>query len=540
MPKRCNIGVVKLISMNKKQNLLFALGISLLLVAQSAYADFRKALDAYIARDGTTMLKEVKDAVDKKNDDGLMLLLIAIRIEGFQSSRRYFYYNNDKAKPSTFRTILTASQRQQMYELLVLATNNSTAEARASLATNYFFDDEATRSKLTSVQEQFKLAKGDNLKSINKLGIPNLDKYFIGDTKEWNKRFDWVKYQNDLIQSATAGNPQSQLELAHMYFGDSACIRSKASVCLERDEIKGIGWLKEAIKIFERNGKTGFRYPYKRSVCEFFEQTGYKFIDAHLREMNLWCMLERGYSSKNNTNTFKHHFYKSRATLPELDGMWEDTEVVANFIATGNLLPDMMKEARAELLNEGMPVFSYFVYDNLTYKIEIYADGRVMIAFDEYPIPLWRDESKALLMKVPPQTITNFLSDLRKMGFDTMPIFGKPIDNCGPMGCESGRRFEFTLANNKVFKRIYRSDIDQNVGFLNQNSAFNKEIAPIVVLVEKYFPTKKLRCEIGNSVNYKQACLERENVWKSMAKVDRWSQFKETVSNVFSSNTKPK
>ena len=45
-----------------KTYLQFAASISLLLITQTAYADFRKALDAYQARDGATMLKEVKDA----------------------------------------------------------------------------------------------------------------------------------------------------------------------------------------------------------------------------------------------------------------------------------------------------------------------------------------------------------------------------------------------------------------------------------------------------------------------------------------------
>ena len=37
--------------------------MALLFTTQTAHADFRKALDAYMARDGATMLKEVKDAV---------------------------------------------------------------------------------------------------------------------------------------------------------------------------------------------------------------------------------------------------------------------------------------------------------------------------------------------------------------------------------------------------------------------------------------------------------------------------------------------
>lgn len=95
----------------------------------SAHADFRKALDAYIARDGTTMLKEVKDAVDKRNDDGLILFLNALVID-YSSSKngsRNIYTSSTK---STYEAILTDEQQQSIRTLLDQAAEGSSPKAQ--------------------------------------------------------------------------------------------------------------------------------------------------------------------------------------------------------------------------------------------------------------------------------------------------------------------------------------------------------------------------------------------------------------------------
>jgi hypothetical protein len=67
---------------------LLVISFGLLLVSPAAHADFRKAVDAYIARDGATMLAEVKDAADKKNNEGLMLFMSAMNIDASTSQQK--------------------------------------------------------------------------------------------------------------------------------------------------------------------------------------------------------------------------------------------------------------------------------------------------------------------------------------------------------------------------------------------------------------------------------------------------------------------
>ena len=82
-------------------------------MTQTAHADFRKALEAYQNRDGDTLLKEVKDAVDKKNDDGLILFISAMDID-YTTSRMTSFEPEPKSQKldltklkSTWETILT-------------------------------------------------------------------------------------------------------------------------------------------------------------------------------------------------------------------------------------------------------------------------------------------------------------------------------------------------------------------------------------------------------------------------------------------------
>jgi TPR repeat protein len=103
--------------MNIKSSFISALTVSFLLITQNAHADFRNALDAYQKRDGATMLKEVKDAVDKKNDDGIILFLGIL-----------------KQYPKTWRPTLNDVQQADLFSCLEKAAAQSSLQARYRLA----------------------------------------------------------------------------------------------------------------------------------------------------------------------------------------------------------------------------------------------------------------------------------------------------------------------------------------------------------------------------------------------------------------------
>src|SRR5688500_11704459 len=103
--------------MNNKSSIITAFTVTFLLITQTVHADFRKALDAYQQRDGTTMLKEVKDGADKKNDDGLILYLSIL-----------------KQYPKTWQSTLDSSQQTELFNCLEKATVQSSLQSQYRLA----------------------------------------------------------------------------------------------------------------------------------------------------------------------------------------------------------------------------------------------------------------------------------------------------------------------------------------------------------------------------------------------------------------------
>lgn len=493
-----------------------------------ANADYAKALTAYQNRDGQSLLREVEASVVSGNDDGLILLLTAIRLDSFESSRLFFYYNDDNAKPSTLKSILNESEREVLYNLLLEATNNSNAQARKNLRPNAFFFDKELVQKLNKTQNEIAISKGDQFDKINASRMPLYQSYMIrrDDPKS---PIDRHAYENAMIKAAELGNPPSQLALAYAYgshmfgnVGPLCAFSFDGSICKSKDEEKSDYWLNESIKGFERYSKLSFKYPQKTSICDFYDSTSDEYKQKYARDKILWCLLEKSYPSELNPNylaLLAERDKNFKSAVPEINAIKDDIVKVRTLLRSGYILPNKMMKARLELRQEGMPLFRYYVKENLEYVLEVYPDGRVMFGYDDWIVPLWMPESKALLMTVSVQTIEHFLSELKKINFDNMPMFGKSDSACarGDSSCDLQRKFEFTLVTEKSFKRIYRTSSDQNVDFLKQDSEFNLEIAPIVALTEKYFPTKKLRCEIGNSENYKKACLERDSQWQSMA-----------------------
>lgn len=136
--------------MKLKTNFGFIFSVSLLIVSQTANADFRKAFDAYIARDGETMLKEVKDAVDKKNNDGLILFLNAIKIDESTSWKMSFNdsYREKIDRPkilTTFETILNETQQKEIKSLINEAAQNSTVDVQFRIQYIRLLFDEAKK-----------------------------------------------------------------------------------------------------------------------------------------------------------------------------------------------------------------------------------------------------------------------------------------------------------------------------------------------------------------------------------------------------------
>ena len=199
-----------------KSNLLFVASISLLLITQTAHADFRKALDAYQARDGATMLKEVKDAVDKKNDDGLILFLSVLERDGIFSQNFSFLFeekNRDKVEvrklsPNSmgkyvkddipWLELIPQNRRSEFLTLLQQATEKSSLESQfrfISLRSPYglydkFDYDEMAKIKLESAEKKKSNVYSTHFPMLANKGYNEL-LYFLSDFASQGEKPQW-------------------------------------------------------------------------------------------------------------------------------------------------------------------------------------------------------------------------------------------------------------------------------------------------------------------------------------------------------------
>ena len=466
--------------------------IALLFITQTAHADFRKALDAYQARDGATMLKEVRDAVDRKNDDGLMLLLMATNMDAATSD----YDETTKQSKSTLRAILPQPKWDEMRELLVQATNNSTMDVQYYLLTS------------------------------NQLGNPlnKINKNFVEDFVKRGSRL--ARLQSTLQNRAEAGVLIAQLSLGFKYmnFDDEyGCQKlSTDSICLNKDEVKGNYWLKQAVKGYEASGHDSIG-DYAGRMCEYFRLNANSNMDK-LHQAYLWCLMGVN-SPTGDSKTYLEWMYKRgelKVAAPELSLLWENDNKRNNILERTNLskLPDWVIEARNQLSKEDRPVFTYFESDNLGYEIDIFTDGRVKIGFgSEYMKEHFNN--KSLWMKESPKTIKQFIAEIKNTGFESWPIVSQAntdygcVDNLGnPNSCKVSN-YQFTLREGGTYHRKYLVEFKRTP--INKKSASFKRVSQIYTLMEKYFSTQRLRCSLGGSDKYEKACFLYDNQLKTLA-----------------------
>lgn len=116
----------------------------LFVLSQTAYADFRKALEAYVAKDGATMLHEVQDSVEKTSDDSIELFLSAMLIDARTSRQKTIsrvwsrhqksdhFIDEDKVK-TTLDSLLSEQQKTEFFSLLQHAVDHNSADLQFQL-----------------------------------------------------------------------------------------------------------------------------------------------------------------------------------------------------------------------------------------------------------------------------------------------------------------------------------------------------------------------------------------------------------------------
>jgi hypothetical protein len=501
---------MKIVVLKTKIIALFAL--LMLAFSASAHADFRKALDAYISKDGETMLKEVKNAVEKKNNDGLMLFLSSMNRDHY-SSEYDFDIGDTK---SGLKTMLSNSQWSELRELLVKVTNDSSVDVQYYLRRGLFGND-FLRQYLNASSHRV-----DNDKRLSNEQYSEASKKITAEYIEKGSRLAILDGVTPLEKKADAGDVTLQLILGMKYLHDtntySGCNNATPNdeICRSPvDETKGYYWLKRVAQSYESRTDLNLDQ-FSSAMCEYFR--GVKGDKNKLRQAYLWAQMGIN-ESKNNEAYYCLHKMQEAGDLklvaPELSNALSDYKASNKILYRQELkeLPDWIVEARRELAKKEMPVFEYA-------ELEIYKDGRVLYG-------LAREPYKDVLMKVSPKTVQNFFSELKKTGFYewTPKDFNPGI--CGDMGDCSELNMLFVARNGTKVKRLFFSlhNPSKKFGRIDQEKDWLdlQRMATIKVLVDKYFPTQHLRCGLGGSEERKKECVDFDNQWITVA---NWAKTK--------------
>ena len=497
-----------------------ALTLLSLLLALPAQADFRKALEAYQNRDGDKLLAEVRDAVEKKNDDGLMLFLNAMAWDSFTSDYEEVTYD----VKSTLKAILSKPQFDELGELLVQATNNSTVDAQYYLLTASQFSRELEYVKFISLKSSASLPNS-GLKNITG-AIPKLSNQ---DYSELSEKIiaEYVKrgsrmamLQSTLVNRAEAGDPYSQLSLGLKYLNAGKDIDngahygctylSKEPICQTKDITRGYYWLKRAAKSYEVSVHADSDL-FSSQMCELLHTTANGDLKK-LKQAYLWGVMGMNERANASSWTCLRDMRKSGAlglVAPQVETVWNDRKKFNELIYRSELteLPDWIVEIREKLVEE-LPMFT-FCYQGC---LEVYEDGRVFYGSID-------GLNNDLLTKVAPETVRAFQDEFKKIGFYQWTMADSSAGFCPDFNSCETDDMPISFRKGTKVRRFFFRLLDEKSNTLDWKYTDRKRMAIINVLVNKYFPTQNLRCELGNSKQKRQKCLvEFATRWIAIAK----------------------
>lgn len=490
-------------SSNIKTYLWLAASLSLMLITQTAHADFRKALDAYIARDGATMLAEVKDAVDKKKDDGLILFLGIL-----------------KQYPKTWRPMLNEAQQAELFNCLEKSAFQSSLQAQYQLAiiprNDYMalpINPEIIKENLYEIQRLEPLANkgyapaalhlyGDYIDQYNRVKNKHATaidggKTYVDNAMKW------------LLKAAELGNAQAMFMVGMRYLNveDDAygCYSYEPLYCFAKDEKKGWYWMQKAAKHGNEHNITMWDFAYHMGNLYLHGVAGNK---PDYRQAYLWYQQTSngiGYDMPSIWPKLEELKKLGQIKLlnPALDKAWGDApswqdaikieEVIKAKDKKSNKLPRLMQQKILKI-NPKLPVFSmstirwYLPNFNLgaygAYRLEIYKDGRANLLITRDALNGM--ENNELWLKIEPALVEAFMGELGTLNFE-----GKYKQPPCESGCVETLDSIVTL-NTKYGRKI---TVLKNTAFKSDAKLSNGDLIKFYKVVEKYFPLLQLQCD---------------------------------------------
>ncbi len=492
----------------RKTHWLLAFSLSLMLMTQTAHADFRKALEAYQNRDGDTLLKEVKDAVDKKNDDGLILFISAMDID-YTTSRMTSFEPEPKSQKldltklkSTWETILTETQQKEIFEMLDSATKRARVEARykflhSSLYKKYTYSIKQHSADVIA-KELLELADKGSLSATYQLATSNRKRAY----ELWEK----------------AANSGSGLA-AFMLSMD--CLRDGVhnySGCPVKDDVKGAYWLKKAVLSNDTDMSSWYMASLADAAGKLY-QHGYGQQKPDPKEAYLWYLLMFNSGGYADGLEEMRNIGQLKQVAPQLDANWDDQDKRIELLSLKKLptLPIWLQE-KQQTKQQEKPVLSlqnYAMRIGEALYLDVYADGRVNFHYSGMLYS--QTENVETTWKLSPKKVQDLMSKIQKLGVDDWTLYGKNkgCKSLAPSYCQDVIAYVLTLRNGKQERSLRMSIWDSTD--LSKTHPNDKQTAQLLTLFEEYFPTQKLRCTLGTSNEYKKGCLQYDQQLQSIS-----------------------
>jgi hypothetical protein len=490
---------------------LIALVIASLLFSLQASAGFREALSALQHKDAELMLTEVEKAVETKNYDGIYLFTATL----FNQYRKGMY--------------LGAGHQQELAKLKPAFRFDPSVKALEvphSEAWSGFITD-IQRLELLKQLEQIPESSDKNINSLNQILLNNLKGGGVTPTK-FEIPFEIIKTKLDLaFVKIGITNPEnygySETEGIKNYrktvgIDKKAGYKILADVLLEDDSLSymqldatclmGDAYL---------NGEGGFSR------------------DAY--QAMLWYKraYTRGYYSDRNGCAAKGLLSLYRSG----DLAHYDADLVSKVAASKGILPhpwemknynlpDLIIKHRQAMT--ALPVISIQV-TSPSYSIDVFSDGLVRyktirgMFYDRnnlylYPFKKFPENTVLGLdeWKIKPKLVKKLLSEIKQLGFYEMPERYYEVCLCD-MG--ETQTETFVVIRDKNIEKItsFSSWVlgkEKRTYYDGERSVFNEEAA-ILMLLEKYIPTRHLRCGVNVASAEYVACMANEHAVETQA-----------------------
>ncbi len=484
--------------------LLTLTSLALLLTPLTSHADFRKALTAYQARDGQTMLKEVQEAVDTKNDDGLVLFLSCLQLDAVSSNRvsiNPFTHdiNIEKTlKKSTFDEILTVSQQIKLITLLNLAVEKSTPLAKYRLIYmpkfNMALRDEWQKNgnSFFIFSERIKLLKQ---LAQTRYSPAALDLYYIFNDSSLNSK-DFYSPKNAIYwleKSAQNNNARAAFILGGKYlnldfpYGCTDEEKKLVSICAIKNENRGFYWIKRAAKYANPTNlpMRDFSYFVSKLLAN-------NVADKNTKQSHLWMILalnNKGeFVSENQVieeiEKFKNlgqleEMPKKSVVLPELlsANTFYNNDIFFIYSHKSNVLPH---------INEKTGSFNF----------KLFKDGRANFGIG---LTSSIEENFEAQWKLSSKKLKQFTDKLNALNIQNWPMKDEELTCMDEQNCG--------------FKAGYMIKFNNNIKLLESNGFNNETLtnqdlraAQLINLVEEFFPIHAIQCNLGNSKSFNEEC----------------------------------